>query len=556
MLLASDALLTRAPVPTSLSAPPTWDLDTGVAAASSEEGIEVDDEDIVRTPASDVTLGRREFLTRLGGLAALGALGLSRSESVTVPLGRRNAPRPGAADRDPLDLLKRMVSYDTQNFGRGGATRPFAEMLKSVWTRAGVAAEIIPTPQPNNVHLVARIKGTTSAAPVLMLGHSDVVPVERAKWDVDPFAGVVKDGQIFGRGALDMKGMNSATVSALLRHVAEGARFERDVIVLTDCDEEAGSYGATWLAKNHWNKVAAGMVLTEGGWFLAQKDQRTPMLISVTRQDKVYFNLDLTANGIATHSSKPNPDAAIVKLSRAVAELGDWLAPVHLTQVTRQYFAALAAGTRDRQLARAVTVMLAARSQEALERAARVVVARSSYPWLHSSLLRTKHAFVIENAGYKENVIPSSARVRVNCRAIPGGQEPRQFLTQVRRMMAGRGISVVLVTPAGTSETEHLRDLDRRWATPPARLDTPLYDALSRAAKKTYPGVVFTPALFEAGTSLRAWRDRNIPGYGVYPHVISNEQLMAMHGTNERIYVDALRQGTQFMYEMFSHFRS
>lgn len=123
-------------------------------------------------------------------------------------------------------------------------------------------------------------------------------------------------------------------------------------------------------------------------------------------------------------------------------------------------------------------------------------------------------------------------------------------------MMAGRGISVGLVTPAGTSEKELLRELDRRWATPPARLDTPLYDALSRAAKKTYPGVVFTPALFEAGTSLRAWRDRNIPGYGVYPYVISNEQLISMHGTNERIYVDALRRGTQFMYEMFSHFRS
>ena len=184
------------------------------------------------------------------------------------------------------------------------------------------ASEIIPTPQPDNVHLIARITGTTSAAPVLLLGHSDVVPVERENWSVDPFAGVVRDGQVYGRGALDMKGANAAFITALRRHLAEGTTFERDIIVLTDCDEEAGSYGSGWLAQQHWDKLDCGMVLTEGGWFLAQSDRTTPMLITVTRQDKVYFNLDLYSHGTATHSSKPMTDSAIVSLSRAVADLG------------------------------------------------------------------------------------------------------------------------------------------------------------------------------------------------------------------------------------------
>jgi hypothetical protein len=135
-----------------------------------------------------------------------------------------------------------MLHIDTQNFGQGGRTRPFAEMLKAVWDTAEVPAETIPTPQPDNVHLIARIKGTTSAAPALMLGHSDVVPVERANRDVDPFGAVVRQGQIWGRGAL------------------------------TDCDEEAGSYGSSWLAESHWDKLDAGMVLTEGRWFLAQRN--------------------------------------------------------------------------------------------------------------------------------------------------------------------------------------------------------------------------------------------------------------------------------------------
>ncbi|MER6977673.1 M20/M25/M40 family metallo-hydrolase [Streptomyces carpinensis] len=509
------------------------------------------------TAVTRARLGRRTFLGGVG-VAALGAAGLG---GVSLFTGAALSPAAAAtavpeADKDPLNLLKRMLSYDTQNHGEGANTRPHAEMLKAVWENAGVPSEIIDTPQPNNVHLIARIPGTSSAAPLLMLGHSDVVPVERDNWSVDPFAGTVRGGEVYGRGALDMKGANSATISALLRHISEGSRFERDIIVLTDCDEEAGSFGSGWLAANHWDKVDAGMVLTEGGWFLAQKDKTTPMLITATRQDKVYFNLDLTAHGTATHSSKPNPDAAIVTLSRAVAELGSWLAPVHLTAVTREYFAALAKATDDAEFARAVKLMLSARSQSARERAARVVVSKSSYPWLHQALLRTTHAFVIEDSGYKENVIPSSARVRINCRGIPGGQKPREFLAQVREMTARRGIQVTLAAPAGKTEKQYLDELDAIWARPPADIDTPLFRALAGAAGETYPDAVFAPALFEAGTSLAPWRERGIPGYGVYPYVLDNDQLITMHGNNERIYVEALRQGTAFMYRMFSRFLS
>jgi acetylornithine deacetylase/succinyl-diaminopimelate desuccinylase-like protein len=228
---------------------------------------------------------------------------------------------------------------------------------------------------------------------------------------------------------------------------------------------------------------------------------------------------------------------------------------VHLTPVTRAYFRALAGATSDPLLARAIRMMLAARSRPELERSAALVVRRSSYPWLHSALLRTTQAFVIEDAGYKENVIPSTAHVRMNCRGIPGGQRPRTFLAQLRRRLAGRQVHVTLSRPAGTSEAEYLDQLDASWATRPADLHTPLFTALRSAAHQTYPHAVFAPALFEAATSLGPWRERGIPGYGVYPYVIDNAQLVAMHGNNERIYVDALRQGTQFMYRMFDHFR-
>lgn len=243
-------------------------------------------------------------------------------------------------------------------------------------------------------------------------------------------------------------------------------------------------------------------------------------------------------------------------LSRAVAALGSWLAPVHLTAVTREYFTALAKASGNAEFAHAIRLMLCARDQNARERAARVVVSKSSYPWLHRALLRTTHAFVIEDSGYKENVIPSSAHARINCRGIPGGQKPREFLAQIREMTAARGVQVTLATPAGRTEEQYLDELDERWATPPADIETPLYRALAGAAGETYPGTVFAPALFEAGTSLAPWRERGIPGYGVYPYVLDNDQLIAMHGNDERIYVEALRQGAAFMYRMFSRFLS
>ncbi len=214
------------------------------------------------------------------------------------------------------------------------------------------------------------------------------------------------------------------------------------------------------------------------------------------------------------------------------------------------------ATTDDEALARALRLMLGAKSQQTLERAADVVVARSSYPWLHKALLRTTRAMVIEDAGYKENVIPSSAHLRLNCRGVPGGQKPREFLAQLREHLKDEKVTVTLAAPAGVSEADYLDQLDKTWATPPADLDTPLWRGITRAARTTYPEAVFTPALFEAGTSLGPWREKGIPGYGVYPYVIDNRQLVAMHGNDEAIFVDALRRGTSFMYRLLETFRS
>lgn len=495
-------------------------------------------------------INRRTFLAGTAGatvLAGLAGKGFQRPASA--------APAIPAADRDPLDLLQRMLRFDTQNFGEGGQTLEHAKMLKAVWDNAGVEAEIVPTPMAGNVHLIARVKGTGTEKPLLLLGHSDVVPVEKENWSVDPFAAEVVDGEIFGRGALDMKGANAAFVAALLRHLSEGHQFDRDIVVLTDADEEAGPHGSNWLVKERPELLEASMVLTEGGWFLAQSDGTTPMLTSMTRQDKLYFNLDLVAKGTATHSSKPIPDAAIVRLSRAVDKLGDWKGKVTLTDVTREYFAALAGASSNKRFARAIELMLRERGgQDLLERHAAMVVKESDYPYLHEALLRTTHSFVIADAGYKENVIPSTATCRVNCRGIPGGQKPREVYAEIKALLADSDVEVRPIRADDKTEEEHWAELDAEWATAPAAVDNKLVEGFRSATTARYPGAKFTPALFEAGTSLDPWRKKGIPGYGVYPYVIDNDQLIGMHGNDERIATAALATGTDFMYDVFAKF--
>jgi acetylornithine deacetylase/succinyl-diaminopimelate desuccinylase-like protein len=499
-------------------------------------------------------LDRRTFLrgSVAGGLL-VAAGGGAAAGNLLAPRATPAAIAPD--DLDPLALLQKMVRFDTQNFGEGGETLPHAQMLQGVWENAGVPTEIIPTPKEGNVHLIARIPGEAANAPLLLLGHSDVVPVERKDWSVDPFGGVVRKGNVYGRGTLDMKGANAAFISALLRHLDEGATFDRDIIVLTDADEESGPYGSAWLAENHWDKIDAGMVLTEGGWFLAQDDGTTPMLISVTRQDKQYFNIDVIAEGVATHSSKPQPDAAIVRLSRALTRLGEYLAPVHLTPVTRRYFRALAEATTDRQWAAAIRLLLSASTHKQRERAAKLVVRRSSYPWLHSALLRTTVSFVITEGGYKENVIPSSATARLNCRGIPGGQRPQAVMAQLRRIADEEGVRLRFQRAEGETHEEMLERLAKDYHKPLSSTDSELFRAIEAAAGQVYPEAHFAPALFEAGTSLGPWVDRGRPGYGVYPYVLDNVAIVGMHGTDEHIPVAALQRGTRFMYEVFDGFR-
>lgn len=457
-------------------------------------------------------------------------------------------------DVDVISLAQSMIRIDTSHNGEGGNTLPYARLLDRIWRRAGVETEIVPTPIENNVHFLARIRGNGSKPPLLLCCHSDVVPAITHRWRTDPYAADVENGWLHGRGSLDMKGANAAFMSALLRHIGEGAVFDRDIIYLADCDEEGGWFGTRWLVDNHLEKVDAGVVITEGGWTLTQRDGVTPMLASMTCLDRTFGAVRLTARGTATHSSRPTADSAIVRLAAVVTALAEHQPDVVLTEINDQYFAALADATADPQFAEAIRALRAAPNTAARNAAGRRLIDRSPYPWLHNAMLRATVSYVVQDGGRRANVIPGEASVLLQLRFTPQGEPPRQVLSWLRSVLPDDSITMTVVGPPGESEQDTLARWERDWAISASPTDHDVFTAWQKAVHDVMPGTPAVAAMFEAGTSAKPWHDRGIPVYGIYPYAVDNDTLTRMHGDDERVRTSALRQGTELLYRMFAEF--
>jgi acetylornithine deacetylase/succinyl-diaminopimelate desuccinylase-like protein len=363
---------------------------------------------------------------------------------------------------------------------------------------------------------------------MLLAAHADVVGVEREKWTVDPFAGVVQDGFVYGRGAIDFKGGMAVFTRAVMQLAENKVPLARDVILLVEADEEAASYNTTWLSQTHWAQMDCEFALNEGGWIIADNAGKT-RYVSISTADKTSIRVLVTARGTSTHSSMPRPDSAIFALARAMAKLSTYEAPVQLTPETRQFFTTLSR-TSDPPLS-GFFADLVSGDPARIARGDREI---SKDPLLHA-IMRNTIAPVMLNAGFRSNVIPGSAEATINLRILPG-TDPNAIVKDLSALVGDPAVTVALAAPTGPS---------RSGGSPQ---DTVLYRALERQAKRSYAGAEVTPYVFQAGTDARAWRERGVPVYGIYPYAITAEELTRMHGNDERVSVDALRVGTEMIY--------
>ncbi|MCU0649053.1 MAG: M20/M25/M40 family metallo-hydrolase [Gemmatimonadaceae bacterium] len=444
------------------------------------------------------------------------------------PLATAHAQPPAPTDPTAA-LLAELIRINTSN--PPGNEQAIADFLAPRFRAAGFEVDIIATPQAGKAHFIARLRGDGSKRPLLLAAHADVVGVEREKWSVDPFAGIIKDGYVYGRGAIDFKGGMAVFVQAVLQLAERKVPLARDIIFLAEADEEGGQYNTSVLAREHWPKIDAEFALNEGGWIVMGDDGRV-QYASISTADKTTHSILLSTRGTSTHSSMPLPDNAIFRLTRAMARLADHETAVELVPGTRRFFETLAK-TSTGATSQAFRDLVS----DDPARVARADSAISRDPLLHA-IMRNTIAPVIMNAGFRANVIPGSAEATVNVRLLPG-VDPERIAQEIRTVV--RDSLVTVKVGAGVPRT---------LASASSAEDTPLYQSLERQLRQQYPTALVTPYVFQAFTDAGAWRARGVPVYGIYPYAITGEDLRRMHGNDERVRVQSLTDGTAMLYRV------
>jgi acetylornithine deacetylase/succinyl-diaminopimelate desuccinylase-like protein len=447
---------------------------------------------------------------------ALALVMLSGGQSVTQPSDRTG------------ELLQELIRIDTSNPpGREGQ---IGDLMARKLRPLGFEIEMIPTPEPGKSHFIARLRGDGSRRPVLLAAHADVVGVERDKWSVDPFGGILREGRVYGRGAIDFKGGVAVFARAVMMLAERRVPLARDVIFMVEADEESQPYNTTWLAARHWPKMDCEFALNEGGWIIKADDGRVKY-VSISTADKVSVAVTVTARGTSAHSSMPRPDSAIFALSKAMARLADYDPKVELLPITRRFLSMLATVNSPPVSDHLRT--LATSSDPAAIAAADKVVSRD--PMIHA-MIRNTIAPVMLNAGFRGNVIPGSAQATINLRVLPG-TDPADVVGELQRAVGDSAVDVQLSRPS-TGPVGN----------PPSSENTDLYRALRRHTQGVFSGAEVSPYLFHAGTDAGPWRSRGIPVYGIYPYPITADELSRMHGNDEQVSVESLRLGTEWVY--------
>ena len=435
------------------------------------------------------------------------------------------APVPAAGERAKRYLID-LIRLDTTN-PPGHETR-VAEYLRQVTTANGISCELLGG-DPARLNFVARIPAArASARPLLLMAHSDVVPADRSQWTVEPFAALEKNGYIYGRGAQDDKSLLATELAVMVELKRHSVRLNRDVILLSEADEEAGSTGITWLVKNAFPKIDAEFALNEGGSVLQTKSGA--YLFQIQTAEKIPTRVVLTARGSAGHGSLPRPDNAVVHLSRAITRLSDSDEPVRLNTTTRRYLSEISR-LPDYEWLQPLLPKLEDPATKAS--AANEIRARDAEL---NAILRTTVSPTMLRAGTKVNVIPNSAQAEIDVRRLPN--ETREEVE-----MRFRGM---INDPAVEIARETGQDMP---ATEPSSLTTTLYNAMQKVLHTAYQKALVVPFMSRGATDGSYLRQKGIAVYGVPVFVREGGESRA-HGNDERISPENLARGTDLLWKI------
>jgi acetylornithine deacetylase/succinyl-diaminopimelate desuccinylase-like protein len=424
-------------------------------------------------------------------------------------------------------LLKELVEINTQN--SDGSTLRAARAMAARLREAGFPDSdvVVLENAPGKGNLVARLRGkATGKKPLLLLSHIDVVEAKPEDWTLPPYQFVERDGVFYGRGVADDKDEGAIHLAILMRLKAENYVPDRDIVVALTTDEEGGgANGVAWLLANHRQLIDAEFAFNEGGGGRLRDTLRISHDVQASEKKVQNFMLEATNPG--GHSSVPRRDNAITQLARALTKIGPDIFPVHLNEVTRQYFARLAplVEKESPDLAAAIRAILRDPKDS-------VAAALLSQDPRYNSQLRTTCVATMLEGGHARNALPQRARAYVNCRVLPD-ETPEYVKSVLEKVIAD---SEVRVIAQGTARNS-----------PPSPLTADLMNEIERITREMWPGVPVLPTMSTGATDGLYLRNAGIPTYGVsglfYPETFA-------HGMNERIPARAFYEGLEFMYRL------
>jgi len=473
------------------------------------------------------------------GLAGLVLTSLVATKAVAIWPFDGLFRRPSLEER-ATQLLSAAIQIPTVN--PPGNEKALARKLAAELGRAGIKNKVVSTPGPDDgperAAVWGRLAGRTGAGSrpaLILLSHLDTVPANPAEWSVDPFEGRIWDGFIWGRGALDAKGVTIAHLLTMIELAASDHELDRDIIFLATPDEETGGLqGAGWLVKNHPELFAgAGYLLTEGGGIQAASASpgERPPLWGITLTEKAPCWLELRSHGRGGHSSTPKPDAAVPRLIAALDRIRRAESVVRVTDEVGQMFAALAPWAPEWNRAGFADLSNSLQEDEAFRR-------RFLDNPGQNALVRNTVSITVLKGATKTNIAPAQALAHLDARLLPG-ESCETFAAAIEALIDEPSI-----------EIEILLRFPSRASTP----DTPLYRAIAQVAAAQNPAGLAVPRMIGGFTDAHWFRELGIISYGFVPRSVARENARRVHGIDERVRIDTLVRSIELSLEIVRTF--
>lgn len=430
------------------------------------------------------------------------------------------------ARNETVDMLQQYLRIDTSN--PPGDVRAAVKWLTDIFEKERIPYETFTVPEdPRRMHILAELKGMNpELKPLLMINHSDVVPVREEFWDEKPFDGELKDGIIYGRGAIDMKGMGIMEMMAMIQLHREGWRPERTIKFLAVADEEIlGPLGASWMIENHWDKLDPEWVWDEGGIGSTDSFQGVSAFAIAVAQKKSFW-VDVEVHGESGHGSRPYTDHPNEVLVRALTKIVNWNTPIEVNPVIDEML-----NRMGERMGGGTGMVMENLDNDLVRFLAGGTMAGTSPST--NAMLRNTISLTMLNSGYKTNIIPEKASATLDIRLLPH-VEPEDFLEDLKFVVNDDRVQFI---PKRIPRNKFVSS----W-------DTDLFNVMSDELNREKPDALVMPFMTIGGTDSQFFQAKGVDCYGLIPIMVSEKDVQSIHGIDESISVDNLMMGTRVIY--------